>query len=67
MEYTKDLAELSKEVCEKIYTSKNLIDILQDILADDKKSTIILEIVKNNLETAFEKISKCRSMIHIVD
>ena len=67
METDKNLAELGRDISGKLLTSKILLEILQDMVADDIKIGTLVDIVLNDITEAFNDISTCRRKIFILD
>jgi len=67
MEQRTNLAELQKDISEKLLSSKRLLDVLEDLIEDNVHGEELLIIVKSNIESAFDEIEECRKMVSILD
>lgn len=67
MENQQNLAELSKEISNKLLDSANLLKTLEEIIDGKAQEATLLIIIQNNIKSAFDKIEKCRTMICPLD
>ena len=62
-----NLAELSRDISEKLFTSKILLEILQEMTMNDVKIGTVAAIFLNYINEAFNDISECRKKIFVLD
>lgn len=67
MEKQTSLAELSKDISNKLLESHYLLEILQDESDIETKFQTILSILEKNISSAFREIEACRKMIYILE
>ena len=67
MESELNLAELGRNISDKLVDSKYLIDILEEIAEGEPKLQILINLLKQNIMSAFKEIEECRQKIYILD
>lgn len=67
MENELNLAELGRNISDKLVDSKYLIDILEEIAEGEPKLQILINLLKQNIMSAFKEIEECRQKIYILD
>lgn len=63
MDITKTLEERNREVSSKLLDSLYLLELLEEMLAENAKMSTVVSIITNNVKSSFDEISECRSMI----
>ena len=59
----KNLAQLNKEISNRLLNSCYLLEILEDIMGGEAKEGILIDTVKRNVLKSFDDIEKCRKII----
>ena len=67
MERTKNLAELTKNISDKLFDSINLLEILEEVVEGERKEYFLVSTLQKNIEEAFDDIEDCRQLISIPD
>ena len=67
MERTKNLAELTKNISDKLFDSINLLEILEEVVEGERKEYFLVSTLQKNIEAAFDEIEDCRQLISIPD
>lgn len=67
MEEKKNLEVLTREVSHLLYDSKNLLEILSEIIDGNRKEDFLVNSVIKNINNAFDTIENCRMMISFPD
>ena len=67
METQKNLENLTKEVSDLLFESKNLLEILYDIVEGERKEDFLVSSLTKNIDKAFCCIENCRNMISFPD
>ncbi len=67
MESELNLAELGRNISDKLVDSKYLIDIMEEIAEGEPKLQILINLLKQNIMSAFKEIEECRQKIYILD
>ncbi len=67
MEKEMNLAELSKDISNKLLESQYLIDVIHDIVEGDPKLTTLILLLRKNIMLSFNEIEECRKKIYILD
>lgn len=67
METERNLAELSRDISDKLITSKILLEILEELAMHDAKMGTIISILLGNIISAFRDVEECRHKIFILD
>ena len=63
----KTLAEKSGSISDKLLNSIYLVEILSDIVDGEAHEATLLEIVRQNLKSAFQEVEECRELISLPD
>ncbi len=66
-EKQRNLSEISRDISDMLLESFRLLEILEELIAGEAKEDLLISIVKNNVESAFKDIEKCREMISVAD
>ena len=67
METDKNLAELSRDISDKLINTKILLEILQEMAMNDAQIGTMISVILNNINDAFNNIEKCRHKIFVLD
>lgn len=67
MEEIKNLEQLTAEVSNLLLDSKNLLEILEDIVEGERKEYFLVASLQKNISKAFDDIEICRELISIPD
>ena len=67
MENQTNLAQLSRDISDKLLDSMNLLSTLEEIIENEAREETLLSIIQNNIKSAFEEIEQCRQMIYVLD
>ena len=67
MDKEQNLAELSRDISDKLINSKFLLEILEEMAMSDAKIGTMISVIKNNITSAFNDIEECRHKIFILD
>lgn len=63
MSEEKTIASRNADISKKLLDSLYLIETLEDLYEAEAKAGTILEIVRKNIDFAFNEIEKCRKII----
>ena len=67
MEKEQNLAELTKDISERLLNSINLLDILEEIIEPSPKIGTVVSLMQNDLKSAFNNLEERRRKIFILD
>ncbi|MBQ3311434.1 hypothetical protein IJG72_05085 [bacterium] len=67
MENKLNLAELTKDISNRLLETKYLLDIMEDIIDGESKLETLHKQVMKNIISAFHEIEECRQKIYILD